>query len=113
VGPIPEELWAAAASCAAECGSYQTARVLGLDSGKLKRKVSPGSERKVAPGSRRPRKGSVSRPAFVEVATPARSAARAECVLEVENPAVCHEILEFSARDSAILPMRQDFGKRN
>lgn len=79
VGPIPAELWSEAASCAAQYGAYRTARALGLDSGKLKRLMSPGKKH---------RRGSrvKARPAatFVEVAPPPR-ALPAECVLEVES----------------------------
>lgn len=73
--PIPPELWAAAVSCAAESTAYRTAQVLGLDSGKLKRKMSPATKRS--------KKRS---PAFVEL-LPASRAPLAECVLEIENRA--------------------------
>lgn len=75
-GAIPEELWSAAASCAAEYGAYRSARALGLDSGKLKRRIDPQKGRK--------KKASRRRPAFVEVA-PARPTPTPECVLEVES----------------------------
>ena len=74
-GPIPPELWAAAASCAAEYGAYRSAQVLGLDSGKLKRKMNPRAKR----AKRRS-------PAFVEL-VPVSRAPAAECVLELENRA--------------------------
>jgi len=77
MGPIPEELWSEAASCATEYGAYRTARALGLDSGKLKRRIGPGKK-----GRRK--KASPRQPAFVEVA-PARPTATPECVLEVES----------------------------
>ena len=73
--PIPPKLWAAAARCARQYGSYRTALVLGLDSGKLKRKVDAGG---------RPARKKV--PAFVEL-VPASQCASAECVLEVESRA--------------------------
>jgi len=76
-GSIPEELWSAAASCAAEYGAYRTARALGLDSGKLKRRINPQKKGRKKKASRR-------RPAFVEVA-PARPTPTPECVLEVES----------------------------
>jgi hypothetical protein len=73
--PIPPVLWAAAAGCARQYGSYRTALVLGLDSGKLKRKADAGGK----PAGKK-------MPAFVELA-PARACAPAECVLEVESRA--------------------------
>ncbi len=76
-GPIPEELWSEAESCAAEYGSYSTARALGLDSGKLKGRVEPGKKGRKKKASRR-------RPTFVEV-PPAQPAPASECVLEVES----------------------------
>lgn len=76
-GPIPEELWSEAESCAAEYGSYRTARALGLDSGKLKRRIEPKKKG-------RKKKASTRRPKFVEV-TPAQPVPTSECVLEVES----------------------------
>ncbi len=76
-GPIPEELWSEAAGCAAEYGSYRTARALGLDSGKLKRRVEPGKKG-------RKKKASTRRATFVEIA-PAQPAPTSQCVLEVES----------------------------
>ena len=72
---IPPELWATARSCASEYGAYRTAQVLGLDSGKLKRQMSPGTKR----AKRRPA-------TFVEF-VPASREPLAECVLELENRA--------------------------
>ena len=73
--PIPPKLWAAAAGCARQYGSYRTALILGLDSGKLKRKVDASG-----------RSAGKKVPAFVELA-PAPPCAPAECVLEVESRA--------------------------
>jgi len=70
---IPPELWTAAASCAAEHGTFRTAQVLGLDSGKLKRQMLPGSRR----GKKRP-------PRFVEL-VPASRPPATECLLEIEH----------------------------
>jgi hypothetical protein len=78
IGPIPAELWAEAAICAAEYGVNRTARLLGLDSAKLKRQSGLGKK----PGKQR----SPRRATFVEVA-PATGAAAPECVLEVESRA--------------------------
>ncbi len=79
IGPIPEELWTEAASCATEYGAHRTAVVLGLDSGKLKRRMDP---------ARKGRKKTRHRPTtFVEVppATPPSPPTTSECVLEVES----------------------------
>ena len=73
--PIPTDLWAAAARCAHEFGYHRTAQVLGLDSGKLKRKAEALGKR--------PRK---SVPGFVELVAPGRGAL-AECTVELENRA--------------------------
>ena len=54
MGPIPEELWTEAASCAAEYGAYRTASALGLDSGKLKRRVNPARKARKKASRRRP-----------------------------------------------------------
>lgn len=80
VGPIPEELWNEAASCAAQYGTYRTARILGLDSGKLKRWGKPRKK-----GGKK--KASSRRPTFVEVPPPAPVAPSSECVLELESRA--------------------------
>jgi hypothetical protein len=72
---IPPELWAAAARCAGEYGVHRTAQVLGLDGGKLKRKMSPATGRA--------KRGS---PAFVEL-VPASRLSAAECVVEIDNRA--------------------------
>lgn len=71
--PIPSELWAAAARCARQCGYYRAAQVLGLDSGKLKRRAEALGKR--------PRKRM---PGFVELVAPGRGTL-AECVVELEN----------------------------
>ena len=72
---IPPELWAAATRCAGEYGVHRSAQVLGLDSGKLKRQMSPGG-----------RRAEKRAPAFVELVPGAR-APLAECVVEIENRA--------------------------
>ena len=77
MGPIPEELWREAASCAAEYGAHRTGVVLGLDSGKLKRRLAPAKKGRKKTSRRR-------RPTFVEVA-PAKPTPTGECVLEVES----------------------------
>jgi hypothetical protein len=77
-GPIPEELWAEAASCAAEHGCYRTARVLGIDSTKLKGQMAPAKKKG------RKKRASRRSPTFVEV-TPPRAVSSSECVLEVES----------------------------
>lgn len=74
VCPIPAQLWTAAAGCATRYGAYRTAQALGLDSGKLNRKVSP--QRKKEPKKRAA--------PFVEL-VPGGPAAVAEYVLELEN----------------------------
>lgn len=82
IGPIPEELWSEAASCAARYGTFRTARVLGLDGGKLKRrgKARKTGEKKKKTAARRPR--------FVEVApAPPPVPASSGCVLELESGA--------------------------
>jgi hypothetical protein len=86
--PIPADLWAAAARCAREFGYYRTAQVLGLDSGKLKRRAEALGER--------PRK---SVPGFVELVAPGQGAL-AECVVELENRAGAK--LRMELRGSAI-----------
>lgn len=73
--PIPGELWAAAAEAAKTHGVFQTAKILRLEYGKLKRLVeSP------APDSR-----TTAPPAFVELMAP-QAAGLAECLIELEGP---------------------------
>jgi hypothetical protein len=64
-------------SAARQYGVHRTCRVLGLDYAVLKRRV----EANAAHGST----GSVMAPSFVEL-LPGGSAARAECVVELEEP---------------------------
>ena len=73
--PIPPELWAAAVRCADEYGLYRTARILGLDSGKLKLQMHPGAKR--------PESGPAT---FVELVPGAR-APLGECIVEIESRA--------------------------
>lgn len=72
--PIPPELWAAAAGCAEKFGANRTAMALGLDSGKLKRKVTSTT-----------RRGQKRAPAFVELLSGGRPPAT-ECVVELDSP---------------------------
>jgi hypothetical protein len=72
--PIPPELWAAAVDCATKHGTNRTALTLGLDAGKLRRKMTP-----------LPKRRQKRAPAFVEFLPPSRTPA-SECVLELENP---------------------------
>ncbi len=71
---IPPELWAAAAGCAERFGVHRTALALGLDSGKLKRKLISST-----------RRGQKRTPAFVEL-LPASRPPATECVVELESP---------------------------
>lgn len=82
--PLPEALWAAAAAAAREHGVFQTAKVLRLEYGKLKRMAEATASRAqqaagLAPGAA----------AFLEL-TPAPAAsfgpATSECVIELEGP---------------------------
>jgi hypothetical protein len=78
--PIPEALWASAAKLAREHGVFQTAKVLGLDYGKLKRlAASPGPAEPTAAPPAAPA------PAFVELLEPG-GAAVSECLIELEGP---------------------------
>ena len=71
-GPIPDELWSAAAELARKDGISRTAAELHLDGGKLKRLMVE----KTTPGK--------SAPAFVELLTP-RAISIPECTIELEG----------------------------
>lgn len=75
--PIPERLWAAAASVARECGVNPTSRALSLDFNKLKAHMNrkQGGKRKSAEAG----------PQFLELVT-APHPGGAECVIELEGP---------------------------
>ena len=78
--PIPEGLWASAAAVAREHGVFQTAKVLRLEYGKLKRMVE------AAPSGVRSAAGRSQGPAtFLEWA-PLQAAGLAECLIELEGP---------------------------
>ena len=70
--PIPESLWASAAEVAKVHGVFQTAKVLRLEYGKLKRLT----------GTRDP---ATTPPAFVELIAP-QAAGVSECMIELEGP---------------------------
>ena len=72
---IPAPLWAAAVAVARRYGVYRTARLLHLESQKLKRLVGAGS-----PVSR-----GATAPTFVELVAPA-PAGSGECTIEIEGP---------------------------
>ena len=74
--PIPEALWASAAEVAREHGVFQTAKVLRLEYGKLKRMVESAAQ------SARP---ATARTSFLELAPP-RAVGLSECLLELEGP---------------------------
>lgn len=61
--PIPQALWEAAVEVAGEEGVERTARVLGVDRGRLARRVARGAESAVAA----PEPRALSRAGFVEV----------------------------------------------
>ena len=83
--PFPESLWAAAAAVAAEHGIYRTAKLLGLDSSRLKRKMLGGvAAPQLAP------------PAFVELLASGGSPP-AECVIEMDRPRQGRLRLEWKA----------------
>jgi hypothetical protein len=78
--PIPEGLWASAAAVARNHGVFQTAKVLRLEYGKLKRMVE------AAPSSVRPAAGRPLGPAtFLELAPP-QAVGLSECLMEWEGP---------------------------
>jgi len=72
--PIPERLWASAAELAKAHGVFQTAKVLRLEYGKLKRLTGTIT--------RDPAKAP---PAFVELIAP-HPAGVSECMIELEGP---------------------------
>lgn len=75
-GPMPENLWAAAARLAEEHGLNRVAAPLRLDYYSLKRRVEEGSHRR--------RTAAEAKPAFIEVRP--QAAAPAGSVLELEAP---------------------------
>lgn len=72
---IPASLWASAVAVARRLGVYRTARMLHLESQKLKHLVTAAS-----PASRVP-----AAPAFVELLAPP-AAGSGECTIEIEGP---------------------------
>jgi len=73
--PIPEKVWAGAVEAARQHGLFQTAQVLRLEYGKLKRRVDaagPDPQHKVLP------------PAFVEVMAP-QAVGLSECLIELKG----------------------------
>jgi hypothetical protein len=72
--PIPEELWREAAQLASTYGINRTARALRLDYYSLKKRVATAA----GTGERAPE--------FVEILPGGLSAARPECLIEVEDP---------------------------
>jgi len=77
--PIPDPLWAAAAEMAREHGVFRTAKVLGLEYGKLKRLATAS---RTSP--RRTSKVCTPPAAFVELLAPGTGGA--ECLIELEGP---------------------------
>ena len=73
--PIPEGLWASAATVAREHGVFRTAKVLRLEYGKLKRIVESAS------GSPQP---SLAPTAFLELMP--QPVGASDCLIEVEGP---------------------------
>ena len=73
---IPDRLWAAAATVARTQGVSRTARLLHLESQKLKRLVT---------GARPEPRGSTA-PAFVELLAPSSPTGNGDCTVEVEGP---------------------------
>jgi hypothetical protein len=71
---IPDELWSAAVEAARRDGVNQTAAVLHLDGGKLKRRMMAAGS---APGKTMP-------PAFVEMMVP-HAVGASECTIELEG----------------------------
>jgi len=82
--PIPGGLWASAAAVAREHGVFQTAKVLRLEYGKLKRMVE------AAPSGVRPAAGRPLAPAtFLELVSPpgvSSGPGLSECLIELEGP---------------------------
>ena len=78
--PIPEALWASAAEVAREHGVFQTAKVLRLEYGKLKRMVESAAP------SARPAKAPTT---FLELVPPQgvpSGPGLSECLIELEGP---------------------------
>ena len=73
--PIPEGLWASAATAAREHGVFRTAKVLPLEYGKLKRMAE------AAPGSPQP---ATAPTAFLELMP--QPVGVSDCLIEVEGP---------------------------
>ena len=87
--PIPEPLWAAAVELAHKRGVSATAKILGLEYGKLKEKTpAPGQgegvERSRTARSSR-RRSKLRPPAFVELFAPPSSGSSLECRVELEG----------------------------
>jgi len=78
--PFPEALWASAAEAAREHGVFQTAKVLRLEYGKLKRLVEAGT-----PGARPTTGGPPGPAAFLEL-MPSQAVGLSECLIELEGP---------------------------
>jgi len=78
--PIPEGLWAAAAAVAREHGVFQTAKVLRLEYGKLKRMVEA-----VASGVRSAAGRPLGSATFLELVPP-QAIGLSECLIELEGP---------------------------
>ena len=79
--PIPEGLWASAAAVAREHGVFQTAKVLRLEYGKLKRMAE------AAPSGVQPAAGRPLAPAtFLELVPPPGAPGLSECLIELEGP---------------------------
>ncbi len=78
--PIPEGLWASAVAVARKHGVFQTAKVLRLEYGKLKRMVE------AAPSGVRSAAGRSQGPAMFLEWLPPQAAGLAECLIELEGP---------------------------
>jgi hypothetical protein len=78
--PIPEALWASAAAVAREQGVFQTAKVLRLEYGKLKRMVE------AAPSGVQPAVGRPLAPATFLELVPPQAVGLSECLIELEGP---------------------------
>lgn len=84
--PIPPRLWKAAAQVAREHGVCQTAQVLRLEYGKLKRLVESGSAAEVSATKSRRAKSAAPAPAFMELVGPPAAIGLSECLVELEGP---------------------------
>ena len=80
--PIPGPLWALAAEVAREHGVGQTAQVLRLEYGKLKRLAESGSGAEVS--ARKSRRVKSAAPAFMELVAPP-AIGLSECLIELEG----------------------------